>query len=104
MNPYEKRIIYEKAIRYYGEEHQIAKATEEIGELLTEIGRYMAGERNWPDLLGELADVKIMLEQMQLILGFSFDDVEDKVTYKLGRLEGRMERGERNYTAFTGRR
>ena len=44
MNPYEKRIIYEKAIRYYGEEHQLAKATEEIGELLTEIGRYMAGD------------------------------------------------------------
>lgn len=96
MNPYEKRIIYEKAIRYYGEEHQLAKATEEIGELLTEIGRYMAGERNWSDILGELADVKIMLEQVQLILGFSYEDVEDKVTYKMGRLEGRMEREDRS--------
>ena len=60
--------------------------------MLTEIGRYMAGARNWSDILGELADVKIMLEQVQLILGFSYEDVEDKVTYKLGRLEGRMER------------
>lgn len=34
MNPYEKRIIYEKAIRYYGEERQLAKATAENQENL----------------------------------------------------------------------
>lgn len=39
--------------------------------------------------------MKIMLEQVQLILGFSYEDVEDKVTYKLGRIEGRMEREDR---------
>lgn len=51
----------------YGKAHQRLKLVEEIGEMLAEVGRYIAdGERrtNKADIVSELADVVIVIRQL----------------------------------------
>lgn len=52
---------------YYGEKHQRLKLIEEIGEMLAEIGRYLAdGTRRTTkdEIVSELADVVIVIRQL----------------------------------------
>lgn len=52
---------------YYGEKHQRLKLIEEIGEMLAEVGRYIAdGEQRTTkdDIVSELADVVIVIRQL----------------------------------------
>lgn len=54
-------------LNHYGKEHQRLKLVEEIGEMLAEVGRYIAdGERrtNKADIVSELADVVIVIRQL----------------------------------------
>lgn len=87
----EKTILCGKAIANYGREHQMDKAVEELGELLTEVARYRQDVGRKNALVGEMADVTIMLEQLKIIAGISDEYLEDVISYKLGRLAGRME-------------
>lgn len=87
----EKTILCGKAIASYGREHQMDKAVEELGELLTEVARYRQDVGRKNALVGEMADVTIMLEQLKIIAGISDEYLEDVISYKLGRLAGRME-------------
>lgn len=91
MNIEDREVIYCQAIAHYGAERQIIKAIEEIGELLEEIARYKGGAANQWELMDEIADVSIMLEQMRLITDIDSVELEDRITYKVGRLAGRME-------------
>lgn len=63
----------EKAVDFYGNK-QISKTVEEMGELLTLLGRVQIGEVNKLDLIGEIADVYNMLDQLCIIF-----DIEDTV-------------------------
>lgn len=89
-----QRQLYERAIARYGEEKQIIKAIEELGELSVELARALLNkrqdEKQLSDLREELADVCIMCDQLQLI----FDDVSDWELFKLERLERRLNMGE----------
>lgn len=54
-------------LTHYGKKHQRIKLVEEIGEMLAEVGRYIAdGERrtNKADIVSELADVVIVIKQL----------------------------------------
>lgn len=54
-------------LNFYGPAHQRLKLIEEIGEMLAEVGRYIAdGERrtNKADIVSELADVVIVIKQL----------------------------------------
>lgn len=54
-------------LNFYGPAHQRLKLIEEIGEMLAEVGRYIAdGERrtNKADIVSELADVVIVIRQL----------------------------------------
>lgn len=54
-------------LTHYGKPHQRIKLVEEIGEMLAEVGRYIAdGERrtNMADIVSELADVVIVIKQL----------------------------------------
>lgn len=84
--------LYERAIEKYGEEAQIKKAVEELGELIVELAKALNGskdEHQLGHLREELADVCIMCDQLQLIFG----DVSDWEMYKLERLERKLVMG-----------
>lgn len=54
-------------LNFYGKAHQRIKLVEEIGEMLAEVGRYIAdgGRRtNKADIISELADVVIVIGQL----------------------------------------
>lgn len=86
--------LYERAIEKFGEEKQIKKAIEEMGELIVELSRALIAdgvrdEHLLANIREELADVEIMCDQMEIIFG----DVSDWAMYKLERLERKLERG-----------
>lgn len=55
---------------HYGKA-QVGKAVEELGELVAAITRYQASpsDLHWDGLIGEIADVYNMLDQLILVLG-----------------------------------
>lgn len=88
--PVERRMaVYDKARRKYGDKHQITKALEEMGELMTEIARTVNGQSNRVHLAEELADAYICLEQMQIIQNIE-NLVQMMMDAKMEQLEGRL--------------
>ncbi|WP_242957602.1 hypothetical protein [Clostridium cochlearium] len=81
--------IYKKAISKYGLYAQIDMVFEEMSELQKELCKFKRGKSNISNIAEEIADVKIMLEQMALAF-----DIEDKVELqkdlKIKRLEERI--------------
>ena len=59
--------IESAAIKLYGEENQLIVAIEEMSELIKELTKHMRGQDNVESISEELADVSIMLEQIQII-------------------------------------
>jgi NTP pyrophosphatase (non-canonical NTP hydrolase) len=87
----EKGRIYLKAIETWGEQAQIGMAIEECSELITvlvKLGRKKNGSTK-EQVIDEVADVMIMMEQLQHIFGFS--DVADRKDFKLSRLKERLD-------------
>lgn len=75
--------ILEGAIKKWGYRLQVIVAIEELAELQKELTKWLRGKCNPAGLLEEMADVSIMLNQLQLIFG---DPIEQEIT-KLERLE-----------------
>lgn len=78
---------------HYGEEHQMLKAVEEMAELTQAIIKYLDDPAKWNDLIEELADVLIMVEQLDYLtqkwvapLGYEhLSDVGHRISIKLDR-------------------
>ena len=88
--PYEERWeVYQAAIEKFGEEAQIKKAIEELGELLVSICHYPDGKCSQEDLADELADATIMCEQLRQVYGIN-DEVCRSMDYKVLRLSKRI--------------
>jgi NTP pyrophosphatase (non-canonical NTP hydrolase) len=84
---------------HYGEEHQMLKAVEEMAELTQAIMKYLDNPAEWDSLIDELADVNIMIEQLNHIVSKrnepGYDallDMYHRITMKLNRQLERMER------------
>lgn len=96
----EQKAICHKIADHYGEEHQMLKAVEEMAELTQAIMKYLDNPAKWDDLFEELADVLIMVEQLDYItqnwvapLGYEhLSDVWHRINIKLNRQLERMER------------
>jgi NTP pyrophosphatase (non-canonical NTP hydrolase) len=87
----EKDRVYFKAIERWGEQAQISMAIEECSELITvlvKLGRNKNGSTK-EQVIDEIADVMIMMEQLQHIFGFS--KVADRKDFKLTRLKERVD-------------
>ena len=69
--------IYKKAITKYGLYAQIDMVFEEMSELQKELCKFKRGKSNISNIAEEIADVKIMLEQMELAF-----DIKDKVKFQ----------------------
>ena len=82
--------ILEGAIKKFGIRPQVIVAIEELAELQKELTKYLrAGyvsevHKDYSNILEEMADVSIMLNQLELIFG---DPIEEEIA-KLERLEG----------------
>lgn len=75
--------VYKKAIKVFGRDPQIVAAIEEMGELTQALARYLNGKSD--NVEEELADVSIMLEQLQLL--FDKRKIKKIKKQKLERLE-----------------
>lgn len=88
-----EREIEEKAIKVYGEQHQVDMCIEEMAELtkaLLKGRRYSKEEEIITDnIYEEIADVKIMLKQLEIIYG-NRDEVQGYKWAKLDRLAERL--------------
>jgi len=74
---YSDRVEVYKALWYkLGTYHQVAASIEELSELVVELSKLFQEELNTPRLLDELADAKIMIEQLELIF------VKDKLGHQ----------------------
>ena len=81
--------ICQEALLAFGNEAQIDMLCEEVGELLSAINKYRRGRCAKKDVVTEIADVEIMLKQMELIFGW--DEVMEERQYKLSRLKQRLD-------------
>lgn len=81
---------YEVILGHYGEESQMLKAIEEMGELTSVLIRWLRDDDrvNRDDVITEIADVSIMIEQLMYIFGKLA--VEDEIIYKLMRTKERI--------------
>jgi len=80
--------ILSDAIKLYGEEAQIDMMIEEAGELITALMHYKRGRVTKDKVCEEIADVKIMAGQMEIIFGKFNTRVQEE--FKINRLEERM--------------
>jgi NTP pyrophosphatase (non-canonical NTP hydrolase) len=80
---------YEKILNHYGQESQILKTIEELGELTTALSRSLNGREDIDNIAEEIADVEIMLEQMKRCYKI-ISLVNTRKGQKLNRVENRI--------------
>ena len=94
MTKEEQRLIEKEAVETYGMDAQMRMLQEECGELIVAVGHYLRGRNgSLANLCEELADVRIMLEQMEIAL--DNPAIVEWYNYKLGRLKKRLEEHKR---------
>lgn len=73
---------YEKIIDHYGADAQKVKAIEELSELQKEIAKDLIGQGSIENVAEEIADVQIMLRQLQMIYGIDYSDLNKIMSEK----------------------
>ena len=87
MTQEREAAILEGAIEKWGVQAQVIVAIEELSELTKELTKFLRfGSCDRLDIHDEMADVSIMLAQLELIFG----DPTEREIVKLERLEGRV--------------
>ena len=83
--------ILEKAVEKYGEK-QLDQAQEELAELIVAISKYKRNENKFTisNVIEEIADVRIMLKQVMMLLDIEEFEVKSEEIYKLNRLKKRL--------------
>lgn len=62
-----KKELLKKTIESFGVNHQIDIAIEEMAELTKELIKFKRGKSNKYEIQEEIADVRIMIEQLRII-------------------------------------
>lgn len=86
----DERFILCKAIDTYGVDAQCKMAIEEMSELTKELCKYFRGADNDDYIAEEVADVRIMLDQLCIMFGIEIRAQRHR-TEKLERLRRRLE-------------
>lgn len=73
--------VLKRAIKYYGEEHQLMKVAEECNELAKECLKNKV-----KNIIEEAADVTIMIEQLRLMSFWNEELFQKEIRYKVNRL------------------
>lgn len=80
----------DKAIEKYGDKQQKIVAIEEMSELTKEITKDLRGDANINNIVEEMADVHIMLMQLQKMYNINLQTLFEKIEFKLERLDKRL--------------
>lgn len=88
----DSKKIYLDAIALYGSNEQLAMAQEEATELALAVRKYIRNPSAFTldQLAGEIADVEIMIAQLEIIEPELKIKIYDKKNFKLRRLEYRI--------------
>lgn len=81
--------LYRQALSQWGRDAQVTKAIEELAELTHALCRWWSNPHKLENVSEEMADVEIMLEQLEGI----FENAEEIAQWKarkLSRLEARL--------------
>jgi hypothetical protein len=84
-----KKDVYNKAKATWGIDAQVTKAVEELAELQKELCKFLLDDGIMENIIEEIADVKIMVEQLELIFECKADVKNDKKD-KIARLRDRL--------------
>ena len=87
-----KRKI-EFILRHYSPEAQTVKAIEELAELQAELAKLLNKQSSHAELVGEMADVYIMLTQLMVIFDIDTEEFDIEISRKLDRQIRRIEEG-----------
>lgn len=83
----ERQVVYKKAGDRWGIKSQMIVALEELSELQVEIAKHLNNKREDElGLIDELADARIMIEQLELNFDLSIL-VENRMFVKMSRLD-----------------
>ena len=85
-----KHNVLSAAIKTFGTDEQLNVAIEELSELIKELCKYKRGEGKKLNIAEEMADVKIILKELEII----FNNREAVAVWeeiKINRLEERMQ-------------
>lgn len=88
--------IYEEIIKKFGEEKQIIVAIEELSELQKALCKYLRNGELTYNLLEEMADVKIIIEELKIIFDIDDSQIESEINKKLERTKERYLTDEKN--------
>ena len=83
--------IMRSAIKKNGKTMQTVVAIEELSELQKELTKHIRGKGNRDNLIEEVADVLVMIAQIQLMYYIPDDEVDKVMRFKLNRLKERMQ-------------
>lgn len=79
-------------VERYGKEVQIGQAIEEMAELTVELNKNINRKKdNRTEIILEIADVAIMLAQLNLIYDVDSDELQGAIEHKLLRQKERMQ-------------
>jgi len=81
----------DRAIEKYGEKQQKIVAIEEMSELTKEISKDLRGKPDIAHITEEMADVNIMLMQLQKMYNINLQTLFEAINNKLDRLEKRLD-------------
>ena len=94
MSAMSKRERIERwAIAQYGTEAQQWMVIEEMSELAKEICKIRRGKQEFHHLAEEIADVSIMLDQLQYMFELE-SEVKNQIRWKINRLANRLKEEE----------
>lgn len=85
MNRDERNEKYLRIFMFYSPNAQKIQAIQEFSELIQALTKDINNQGSRENLIEEMADSKIMLEQMQLILDIDDDDLEKVMDRKIER-------------------
>lgn len=95
-----KKDVYNKAKQAYGIDAQVTKAVEELSELIKELSKFLLDDGNMEHISEEMADVKIMIEQIELILE-NKEAVKAVKKAKIRRLSDRLDAEQPKHLTFS---
>ena len=88
MNKTEREVIYKEIIEESGTDILLVIAIEEMSELTKELTKTIRGYRRRNEVIEEIGDVKIMLEELEIIFDCE-NEVEERIDFKLNDSETR---------------
>lgn len=86
--------VLRKVIAQNGGMYQMIIAMEEMSELTKELTKNIRGFENRDAIIEELADVHIVLMQLEIIHNIQFDELKAMLDKKMERLKERLEHNE----------